>query len=455
MCENIKYRHNIININSINAFVNIHGGVGKNCRDVYFIRTLGIDENFILDLEKAEKTLYNNMSKNILVYKRIEALPNNIQEIDYYELCYQRFLKGENISTKVSGINTTLDKTFSNACKEVLKLYKLSNKNISLSMEKNYCIKLFYRFDTIFSDCLKTWSEKINIKVITDNIVKLQDYLFFYMLTLIGADVLMLQSKNDIEIEECFLNLSKKLYIGSYSDISLPIYKQKADFIQNNANIKIDNTGSHREKTVSVKPQNISLKNDYKKQEKTFEQLADMASSIVMITIKNDYNEIIATGSGIMIGQDGYILTNNHVTGGGREFIIRIENDETLYSTTQIIKYNQLLDLAIIRIEKKLHPLKIYDGKDDLVRGQKVVAIGSPYGFFNSVSDGIISGFRIIDDVDMIQFTAPISAGSSGGAVLNMYGEVIGISTAGIRNAQNINLAVSYESIKTFVKGFI
>lgn len=274
------------------------------------------------------------------------------------------------------------------------------------------------------------------------------------MLTLIGADVLMLQSKNDIEIEECFLNLSKKLYIGSYSDISLPIYKQKADFIQNNANIKIDNTGSQTEKNVSIKPQYISS-DDYKKQEKTFEQLAGMASSIVMITIKNDYNEIIGTGSGIMIGQDGYILTNNHVTGGGREFVIRIENDETLYSTTQIIKYNQLLDLAIIRIEKKLQPLKIYDGKDDLVRGQKVVAIGSPYGFFNSVSDGIISGFRIIDDVDMIQFTAPISAGSSGGAVLNMYGEVIGISTAGIRNAQNINLAVSYESIKTFVKGFI
>lgn len=136
MCENIKYRHNIININSINAFVNIHGGVGKNCRDVYFIRTLGIDENLILDLEKAEKTLYENMSKNILVYKRIEALPNNIQEIDYYELCYQRFLKDENISTKVSGITPALDKTFSDACKEVLKLYKLSNKNISLSMEK-------------------------------------------------------------------------------------------------------------------------------------------------------------------------------------------------------------------------------------------------------------------------------------------------------------------------------
>lgn len=89
------------------------------------------------------------------------------------------------------------------------------------------------------------------------------------------------------------------------------------------------------------------------------------------------------------------------------------------------------------------------------MRGQRVVAIGSPLGLFNSVSDGIISGFRKIRDVDMIQFTAPISNGSSGGAVLNMYGEVVGISTAGIDAGQNLNLAVSYEDIIPFVRGFV
>ena len=60
-----------------------------------------------------------------------------------------------------------------------------------------------------------------------------------------------------------------------------------------------------------------------------------------------------------------------------------------------------------------------------------------------------------IRDMEMIQFTAPISHGSSGGAVFNMFGEVIGISTAGIDEAQNLNLAVSYEDINNFVKGFI
>ena len=83
-----------------------------------------------------------------------------------------------------------------------------------------------------------------------------------------------------------------------------------------------------------------------------------------------------------------------------------------------------------------------------------MVAIGSPLGLFNSVSDGIISGFRKIENVNMIQFTAPISHGSSGGAVLNMQGEVIGISSAGIDKGQNINLAVGYEDILLFARGF-
>ncbi len=173
-----------------------------------------------------------------------------------------------------------------------------------------------------------------------------------------------------------------------------------------------------------------------------------------MIAVRNKKGEVISTGSGIMVGRAGYILTNNHVACGGVAYSVRIEDDEQTYETDEIIKYNPVLDLAVIRIDRTLKPLPVYQGKKDLVRGQKVVAIGSPLGLFNSVSDGIISGFRKIDDVDMIQFTAPTSHGSSGGAVLNMFGEVIGISTAGFADGQNINLAVGYQNINNFVRGF-
>ena len=124
-------------------------------------------------------------------------------------------------------------------------------------------------------------------------------------------------------------------------------------------------------------------------------------------------------------------------------------HDDNHYTTDQVIKYNPVLDLAVIRIDRPLNPLRIYNGPQKLVRGQKVVAIGSPLGLFNSVSDGIISGFRKIDDVDMIQFTAPISHGSSGGAVLNMYGEVIGINTAKLvdSTAEGIGYAIPISSV--------
>lgn len=191
------------------------------------------------------------------------------------------------------------------------------------------------------------------------------------------------------------------------------------------------------------------------REERSFEDLAQLAKSVVMIAIHDNQGEIIGSGSGIMIGREGYILTNNHVASGGRFYSVRIEDDNRIYETDDVIKYNNVLDLAVIRIERQLTPIPVYNSSKKLVRGQKVVAIGSPLGLFNSVSDGIISGFRTVDNVDMIQFTAPISSGSSGGAVLNMYGEVIGISTAGIDAGQNINLAVGYTYINTFINGFI
>ena len=70
------------------------------------------------------------------------------------------------------------------------------------------------------------------------------------------------------------------------------------------------------------------------------------------------------------------------------------------------------------------------------------------------MSDGIIAGFRNFDHVSMIQFTAPTSHGSSGGALMNMYGELIGLVSAGFDDGENLNLAVDYETIGSFVKGF-
>ena len=151
-----------------------------------------------------------------------------------------------------------------------------------------------------------------------------------------------------------------------------------------------------------------------------------------MIAVYDEQGNFTGAGSGIAVSRDGYILTNLHVVGDGCLYAVRLENDEQVYPSRQIVKYHTGFNLAVIKIDKTLDPLRIYDGRNELVRGQKIIAIGSPMGMFNSVSDGIISGFRKTEQQEYIQFTAAVSEGSCGGALLNTYGEVIGINTAHI-----------------------
>ena len=164
-------------------------------------------------------------------------------------------------------------------------------------------------------------------------------------------------------------------------------------------------------------------------------------------------HQCFKSGSGVIINDQGYVLTNLHVVNGGHYYGILLEEETDIFYTNELIKYHQDYDLAVLRMEKRGRPIPISRGGKRLVRGQKVVAIGSPLGLFNSVSDGIISGFRELEKVSMIQFTAPVSHGSSGGALLDMYGELIGLITGGYNDGQNLNLAVGYQTITQFARG--
>lgn len=275
------------------------------------------------------------------------------------------------------------------------------------------------------------------------------------------ADMLMLLTNNVIKTD----SLSNGDITNYFSWVSSSVMQstnnirrnQRNDFnlssLPNGFEIVTNQDSSHSNTNNSHKVNpNVIIKNDV---EKSYEELASLASSVVMIGIHDETGELIGSGSGIAIGNKGYILTNCHVVGAGVAFSVKIENYEGIFPTVEVIKYHPKFDLAVIRIDHDLTPLPIYDGKKKLVRGQKCVAIGSPLGLFNSVSDGIISGFRKDDDLTLIQFTAPISHGSSGGALLNTYGEVIGITTSGTDRGENINFAVSYEQIRQFASNFI
>ena len=482
MGAKITFRHNIMTIESIETFLSIIGGFHNGLRDVYFVRGIGEPLNLVDLIKDVDKKMGMEMANHRLKYVRMNALPKIMDKNDssYYSNIYDHWKKGEPFTLKSVLINSDLEGVLCEAYKTVIERYAESKANVSSSMIRNFATKIMYWLDVTTRDSLSGWSERGCVKVIADNIIKEQEYLFFYFLTLLGCDVLLIENKSDADISDSLKSLSVALPLGKFGNASLGVYEpyvpQKVDSKQlkeKKSSELIDIHNRQNRVTLPERPDRHSTANpnsnvqrtvmnssriivpQSQNQEKTFEELARLASSIVLIEVHDQKGDMIGTGSGIMIGRGGYILTNNHVAAGGRFFTVRIEDDEEDYATDEVIKYNSVTDLAVIRIRKQLDPLPIYRGGKKLVRGQKVVAIGSPLGLFNSVSDGIISGFRNINDVDMIQFTAPISHGSSGGAVLNMQGEVIGISTAGIDSGQNINLAIGYESILLFANGFL
>lgn len=149
-------------------------------------------------------------------------------------------------------------------------------------------------------------------------------------------------------------------------------------------------------------------------------------------------------GSGFIISNSGYIVTNYHVIKGADEIKV-VLHDKKEYEA-KIIGTDPMTDLALIKIKaKKLKPLKFGSSENTLV-GSWVVAIGSPFGLEQTVTAGIISAKgRIIGSGpfdDFIQTDASINPGNSGGPLLNMKGEVIGINTAITRSGQGIGFAI-------------
>jgi S1-C subfamily serine protease len=143
------------------------------------------------------------------------------------------------------------------------------------------------------------------------------------------------------------------------------------------------------------------------------------------------------TGSGFILNPDGEILTNNHVVQGAAQLTVKLSNSKEYKA--KILARDPRSDLALIKIEApgKLPSLRLGDS-DGLVVGQKVLAIGNPFGFQGTLTTGIVSSLdRTIQTEDsqiplegMIQTDAAINPGNSGGPLLDSRGSVIGINTA-------------------------
>ena len=177
--------------------------------------------------------------------------------------------------------------------------------------------------------------------------------------------------------------------------------------------------------------------------------IAAASESVVMLTCYDRKGDPYATGSGFAIFEDGVIVTNYHVI-SGEVYRVKAETESgRSFECPTVLAWDEERDIAILKADRKTELALLMSGdSENLQKGEKVVAIGSPLGLINSVSTGVFSGY--IDDKvgKMLQFTAAISHGSSGGALFNDAGEVISITFASLEAGQSLNLAVPMAEVQ-------
>jgi len=346
----------------------------------------------------------------------------------------------------VGAIDSQLDWTLKIRFLELIKKYNDEVSHNNETIKRNFAVKMLLLIKHYYEQLFGNFDKQHIPKVIYFGEKKITDSYFLEFLSSLGCDILC----HDSVIRDIDLSVNTPAVQPQAS---------KADVHSTDKKVPSVNSDSKGSTNTSNKPHNpVSTDNqiaivssiaditEIERTKKSLEDIAMLSPSVVMLRVYDWDFRMIGGGSGVVIDNEGLIATNYHVVNEGKRFGVLFEGDKDEYLISDIINYSKEADIALLRVSVKRAPIKM-NYREQLKRGQEIVAIGSPLGLMNTISEGIISGFRQYGERDMIQISAPISAGSSGGALLNRYGELVGITTAGYDHGQNLNLAVPCSEI--------
>ena len=184
--------------------------------------------------------------------------------------------------------------------------------------------------------------------------------------------------------------------------------------------------------------------------------------SVVSVVTHMSSGQGYGAGSGVIMREDGYILTNYHVIEGGDAVKIMLLSDGATYDA-QLVGYDESLDIAVLKIDAEGLTAAQFGDSDLLEIGDAAYAIGNPMGYlYGTMTDGIISALHVEVDVDgksmnLIQSSAALNSGNSGGALITEQGQVVGITVAKISGKEDealvegLGLAIPISDARPFI----
>jgi S1-C subfamily serine protease len=196
-----------------------------------------------------------------------------------------------------------------------------------------------------------------------------------------------------------------------------------------------------------------------------FERVSPSVVSISAVAVDplevNNRVSLVA-GSGLIVSADGLVLTNSHVVFGHQAITVTLDDGRKVEA--KLLGADPIIDLAVLRIpvSREGHPRAVLGNSDSIRIGEEVIAIGNPLGLEQTLTRGVVSGLnRFLPDSPLtltpplIQTDAPINPGNSGGPLFNRCGEVIGITTSMVADAQNIGFAVPIRIAKEVLPNLV